>query len=61
MDEPKYSTSSPYVWICDIYHKHYPEYVKIMDVLQNGEYRVLVERGPVIIINEEQLSSEIFF
>lgn len=52
----QYNTETTYVWICDPYHEYYPEYVKILEVLEDGKYKVLVERGPVIIIKEDQLS-----
>lgn len=60
------STQSKNVWIRDIYHKHYPNYVRILEVLPDG-YRAQiqtaigkrVEDGPIEVFKEEQLTDEL--
>lgn len=60
------TTESKNVWIKDPYHKFYPEYVKIIEVLPDG-YRAkvvttvagAVVNGPIFYFKEDQLTDDL--
>lgn len=55
------------MWIKDVLHPYYPNYVKILESLPDGKYRVQIQtavlkdidKGPIEILREDQITDDL--